>query len=79
METEVNTYGTTGYTLGVSKGGTTVWSIRTGYASISAGRYSYYVASGVTTATFSNGSVTLTSNSSTYNFYPGTYRYIVWN
>ena len=79
LENAVNTYDTVGYTMGVSKGGTSVWSIRSGMHSISAGRYAHYVASGVTTVSFSNGSVTLTSNSSTYNFYPGTYRYIVWN
>ena len=78
LETSVNTYDSTGYTMAVSYGGSTVWAVRSQYLCYSAGYYGHYVVSGGATVTCSSGSVSIATGSSTWNFYAGTYRYIAW-
>lgn len=65
------------YVTAIDARTSTVWTVGGRANSYSTAYYSYYVASGIFTVTYSAGQVKL-SNSSSFNFYPGTYGYVIW-
>lgn len=65
------------YVMAISARGSTVWMTGGKAHSMSTAYYAYYSASGIFTATYSEGQIVL-SNSSSFVFYPGTYGYIIW-
>ncbi len=77
LETAVNTYGSTAYVMAIDGRTSTVWSSSSKSLSYSTGYYGHYVASGVFSVSYSAGQVTL-SNSSSIQFYAGTYGYVIW-
>ena len=65
------------YVMAISARDSTVWMTGGKAHSMSTAYYAYYSASGIFTATYSEGQVVL-SNSSSFVFYPGTYGYVIW-
>lgn len=75
IEGSVNTYGSYQYVFCINNTSGTVWGSYAKGLSYSSNYYGIYAASGVTTLTFGDGTISLSGG----YFYATTYRYIAWN